>query len=69
MKSPCCENCMYWDTSTWIKIDENDTNACRRYPPSRVNSTESEFPETYAADWCGEHSRDTSNRPRKKKVR
>jgi len=67
MKSPSCETCVYWDRSTWVRLDENDTNACRRFPPTRVNSSESEFPETYVNDWCGEYEREETRARKKKK--
>ena len=57
-KKKTCASCIYWDRSSWVRLDEHDTNSCRRYPPTRVNSEESEFPATYSNDWCGEYERE-----------
>jgi len=57
-KSLTCATCIYWDKTSWVKLDENDTNSCRRFPPTRVNADESEFPVTYYNDWCGEYKKE-----------
>lgn len=56
-----CQNCTYW-----LAGDVWHTGICRRMPPavivqtayvdgSRTSVTDTEWPETGATDWCGEH--------------
>ena len=51
-----CGTCEYWDKPS--VIDKEETNECRRYPPVKLKNGETEFPETYFNDWCGEYKRE-----------
>jgi len=55
-KKKTCETCVFWHVPKGSSIDVE--NECRRYPPRRIINSESEFPETYHNDWCGEYKKD-----------
>jgi hypothetical protein len=47
-----CEDCRWWEP-----IRGTGEGECHRFPPIRVNVTNTCFPQTFAWQWCGEFQR------------
>lgn len=56
-RTPLCENCRFWDTSTQLDAAQPDTTgACRHHAPKVDRRTGiALWPFTEISDWCGEH--------------
>lgn len=52
-----CKNCKFYDSEEFIIEDipyPQDCGACRRYPPRRIDGSNSGFPIVDDDCWCGE---------------
>lgn len=48
-----CETCRYWDNSTSLATNPDETGACRISPPvADDRSGQARWPYTTADDWC-----------------
>jgi 6-phosphogluconolactonase/glucosamine-6-phosphate isomerase/deaminase len=60
MAIDACQNCKFYTADEYVIDDvdyEPSYGLCRRFPPRRIDGTDSAFPFVEDEWWCGEHQK------------